>query len=121
MADHQQCDDKCAAALPRHRPVQQSERDAPGNAHDEAVRPRVIVKIEGSELRRAALNPHMLDSQDQEDRPDEIDEHRRCHEDTERRLWSDAFGRKGNCIVADEHCNYFSSVGAALAMTDCGS
>src|SRR6266542_7009953 len=69
VADHTESDHQRSSTVPSHSPVHDGEENAPRDAHDQAMRPWVVVEIERAEPRCAPLNPDVLDTQEQQDRP----------------------------------------------------
>ena len=71
--------------------------------HEQAVGPRIAHEVERREGRDAGIDLHLLDPEQDERRPDEVEQLRGDEERAERRARRGALGREGDGEVTDEH------------------
>jgi hypothetical protein len=75
--------------------VDQPENQRPARIHHQAVRKRIVVEIYGRHARVAGIDAHVLDAQQQEQRPENVGEPRGAPRRFDGSFESETFGRLG--------------------------
>ena len=92
-----------ARRIARDPVIGQRESGSPHNAHQQAVRPRVIRKINRSEPRVAGINPRVLPTEQQEHGPQHIRKQGGSKKYRQGSTRRELLGSKTDGEVADEH------------------
>src|SRR6266480_4294210 len=71
--------------------------------HDEAERVRHVIQIEGIRGRKTGDDADLLDAEEHEGRPEEVEQLHGDEQDPERNRRLGFFGREADTVVADEH------------------
>ncbi|GGM92105.1 hypothetical protein GCM10010967_26450 [Dyadobacter beijingensis] len=74
VAEHRQTDDHRAAEIFLEYPINTPANKSPYNAHYEAMRVGIMYKFKRRDFRKAWTNPDLLDVQQQQERPENVDE-----------------------------------------------
>lgn len=93
---------RCAAIAPNHE-IHDPDKSRPPQHSQKAVGNGIVAKIEWRNLGDAGRDSHVLNPQQEKDRPQEIEKFRGQYKGAERALGSRPFGREGNTKMAYEH------------------
>src|SRR5262245_44797519 len=106
VAADQRGEDREDAAVPAGREaVDRAEHDAPDDQHHERVRPGIADEVERRERGVAGIDPHLLDAERDEHRPQDVRDLRGGEQHGEVHARRRAFGGEAECEVADEHAS----------------
>jgi len=112
VARHEEPGDARARAVPGDPPDRGAEERRPDRGEERGVGPRVAHELERRVGRIARCHAHHLEAGEDRDRPEQVEEGRRGHEDAERGARGGPLRGEGEGEVSDEHARIMPAAAA---------